>query len=104
MIRVAGARDPWRGHLDLASLVVTRAGACPSLRLPPEQARILLRCRRPLSVAEITTELRLPLDTVRALLGILSQAGLIDVLELPSQVGRPSRELLQKLLAALHAL
>ncbi|WP_207922809.1 DUF742 domain-containing protein [Micromonospora sp. KC606] len=104
MSPVTGARDPWRAHLDLASLVVTRAGACPSLRLPPEQARILLRCRRPLSVAEITTELRLPLNTVRILLGMLSQAGLIDVLELPSHVERPSRELLQKLLAALRAL
>ncbi|MFF3853931.1 DUF742 domain-containing protein [Micromonospora sp. NPDC002575] len=91
-------------RLDLASLVLARPGTGRLPRLTPEQARIVRRCRRPLSVAEIATDLDLPVDAVRVLLDGLRRAGLVEVRDLPSRDGRPSLELLERLLAALRAL
>ncbi|WP_353899533.1 DUF742 domain-containing protein [Micromonospora harpali] len=89
---------------DLASLVLARPGTGRLPRLTPEQARIVRRCRRPLSVAEIATDLDLPVGAVRVLLDGLRRAGLVEVRDLPSHDGRPSLELLERLLTALRAL
>ncbi|SCF04330.1 Roadblock/LC7 domain-containing protein [Micromonospora haikouensis] len=88
---------------DLASLVLARPGTGRLPRLTPEQARIVRRCRRPLSVAEIATDLDLPVGAVRVLLDGLRRAGLVEVRDLPSHDGRPSLELLERLLTALRA-
>ncbi|WP_343449848.1 DUF742 domain-containing protein [Micromonospora oryzae] len=88
---------------DLASLVLARPGTGRLPRLTPEQARIVRRCRRPLSVAEIATDLDLPVGAVRVLLDGLRRAGLVEVRDLPSHDGRPSLELLERLLSALRA-
>ncbi|WP_431893081.1 DUF742 domain-containing protein [Micromonospora haikouensis] len=90
-------------QLDLASLVLARPGTGRLPRLTPEQARIVRRCRRPLSVAEIATDLDLPVGAVRVLLDGLRRAGLVEVRDLPSHDGRPSLELLERLLSALRA-
>ncbi|NES26521.1 DUF742 domain-containing protein [Micromonospora terminaliae] len=92
------------GQLDLISLVVTRRSVPPSARLFPEQARIVDRCHRPLSVAEVAADLELPLGTVRVLLGDLLEVGLIETHEPPSLSGAPSRELLEALLDGLRTL
>ncbi|MFG3600473.1 DUF742 domain-containing protein [Micromonospora chersina] len=92
------------GQLDLISLVVSRRAAPASAQLFPEQARIIERCHRPLSVAEVGAELELPLGTVRVLLGDLLEAGLIETHEPPSLSGAPSRELLEALLDGLRTL
>ncbi|MFE9959387.1 DUF742 domain-containing protein [Micromonospora sp. NPDC005299] len=92
------------GQLDLISLVVARREAPASTLLFPEQACIIERCRRPLSVAEVAAELDLPLGTVRVLLGDLLEAGLIETHEPPSLSGAPSRELLEALLDGLRTL
>ncbi|MFC8847269.1 MULTISPECIES: DUF742 domain-containing protein [unclassified Micromonospora] len=91
-------------HLDLASLVLARPGTGRLPRLTPEQARIIRRCRHPLSVAEIATDLDLPVGAVRGLLDGLRRAGLVEVRDLPSHGGRPSMEVLERLLTALRAL
>ncbi|MFI7436617.1 DUF742 domain-containing protein [Micromonospora haikouensis] len=96
-----GATEP--EQLDLASLVLARPGTGRLPRLTPEQARIVRRCRRPLSVAEIATDLDLPVGAVRVLLDGLRRAGLVEVRDLPSHDGRPSLELLERLLSALRA-
>ncbi|WP_431975178.1 DUF742 domain-containing protein [Micromonospora haikouensis] len=88
---------------DLASLVLARPGTGRLPRLTPEQARIVRRCRRPLSVAEIATDLDLPVGAVRVLLDGLRRAGLVEVRDLPSHDGRPSLERLERLLSALRA-
>ncbi|MCW3816261.1 DUF742 domain-containing protein [Micromonospora sp. DR5-3] len=92
------------GQLDVISLVVARRAVPDSAQLFPEQARIVERCRRPLSVAEVAAGLDLPLGTVRVLLGDLLGAGLIEMHEPPTLSGRPSRELLEAILAGLRAL
>ncbi|MET8832621.1 DUF742 domain-containing protein [Micromonospora sp. NPDC004540] len=92
------------GQLDLISLVVARRSAPASAQLFPEQARIVERCNRPLSVAEVAADLQLPLGTVRVLLGDLLAAGLIETHEPPALSGVPSRELLEALLDGLRTL
>ncbi|SCF37945.1 Protein of unknown function (DUF742) [Micromonospora viridifaciens] len=102
---VTGGRiAPDQGQFDVVSLVVTRRAAPAAARLFPEQARIVERCQRPLSVAEVAVDLNLPLGTVRVLLGDLLQAGLIELHEPPTLSSRPSMELLAALLAGLQAL
>ncbi|MEU1685498.1 DUF742 domain-containing protein [Micromonospora sp. NPDC005707] len=92
------------GQLDLISLVVARGVAPTSAQLFPEQARIVERCHRPLSVAEVAADLELPLGTVRVLLGDLLEAGLIETHEPPALSGAPTRELLEALLDGLRTL
>ncbi|MGR6317050.1 DUF742 domain-containing protein [Micromonospora soli] len=102
---VTGGRiAPDHGQLDLISLVVARRAIPAGAQLFPEQVRIVERCQRPLSVAEVAAELDLPLGTVRVLLGDLLGAGLIELHEPPTLSGVPSRELLEALLAGLRTL
>ncbi|PSK65790.1 hypothetical protein B0E53_02218 [Micromonospora sp. MH33] len=92
------------GGLDLITLVVARRAAPATAQLFPEQARIIERCHRPLSVAEVAADLGLPLGTVRVLLGDLLAAGLIETHEPLTLSGVPSRELLEALLDGLRTL
>ncbi|MGY0008122.1 DUF742 domain-containing protein [Micromonospora sp. I033] len=92
------------GRLDLISLVVARGAAPATAPLFPEQARIIERCHRPLSVAEVAADLGLPLGSVRVLLGDLLAAGLIETHDPPTLSGMPSRELLGALLDGLRTL
>ncbi|GAB2964667.1 DUF742 domain-containing protein [Micromonospora polyrhachis] len=100
-----GRAQPAPGGLDMISLVVTRAAAGPlPAELSPEQALIVERCTRPLSVAEIAAELDLPLGTVRVLLGDLLEARLIETYEplvLDDSVGE---DMLEAVLAGLRLL
>jgi hypothetical protein len=58
-------------------------GGAPSaadrLRLEPEHLRLLARCRRPVTVVELTAELDLPIGVVRVLLADLTDRGLARV-------------------------
>ncbi|MFU8853958.1 DUF742 domain-containing protein [Micromonospora sp. SL1-18] len=92
------------GQLDLISLVVARRAVPASGQLFPEQARIVERCQRPLSVAEVAAGLDLPLGSVRVLLGDLLGAGLIEMHEPPTLSESPSEALLEALLVGLKAL
>jgi hypothetical protein len=98
-----GRTAPDRGGLELIT-VVRALGRVPANGLPPEQAEIMRLCREPLSVSEIAAHLRLPLGSVRVLLGDLRDAGLIAVPEQDPLAGQPSRELLQRVLTGLMAL
>jgi hypothetical protein len=61
-------------------------------------------CRKPLSVSEIAAHLRLPLGSVRVLLGDLRDAGLIAVPGPKAAADQPSQELLERVLSGLMAL
>lgn len=98
-----GRTQPVRGRFDLITLVVARPLPAPAT-LPPEQARILALCRRPLSVAEIAAYLNLPAGTVRVLLGDLLDARLIETRDPPPVLDAPSEDLLEAVLAGLRAL
>ncbi|MCH0540795.1 DUF742 domain-containing protein [Streptomyces sp. MUM 203J] len=55
--------------LDLVTLIVAKAGAKPGMQ--PEHASIVRLCQSPLSVAEISAYLSLPVSVVTVLLGDL---------------------------------
>lgn len=104
LFAMTGGRTlPDRGGLELITVVRALTPAPPS-GLSPEQSEIMRLCRKPLSVSEIAAHLRLPLGSVRVLLGDLRDAGLIAVPEAGAAADQPSRELLERVLSGLMAL
>lgn len=101
-----GRTRPVRGQFDLISLVAATPATKEAIsELSPEQAQIVLNCRRrPLSVAEVAAGLNLPLGTVRVLLGDLLDAGFIETHEPVVLADLPSEDLLEAVLAGLRAL
>lgn len=70
----------------------------------PEHEHILEMCRLPLSVAEVASELDLPVGVVRILLGDLLDNGLIDVRR-PARVAQfPHAGVLKEVIDGLSAL
>lgn len=61
--------------LDLASLVVSTDTAVDEATIEPEQLRMLVLCRIPQSVAEVSSSLDMPLAVVKVLLGDLITRG-----------------------------
>jgi hypothetical protein len=73
-----GRTRPSRGEFDLITIVVATQRSAPAdAGLGPEHRAIMHRCQRPLSVAEIASQLDLPVGTVRVLLGDLLAESLI---------------------------
>ncbi len=72
--------------------------------LEPEHLRILGLCRRPVTVADLTSDVGLPLGVVRVLLGDLRERGLITVRR--QEVRSPARDerILRTVLDVLHTL
>src|SRR3569833_3814941 len=78
---VTRGRTRSRGRpLDLIAVVV---GGVPStadrMWLEPEHLRLLARCRRPITIADLASDMDLPLGVVRVLLGDLRDRGLARV-------------------------
>jgi hypothetical protein len=74
----SGRTRPTRGEFNLITLIVaarSTTGADSSLQ--PEHSVIIRLCQRPVSVAELATNLDLPVGTVRVLLGDLLDRGFI---------------------------
>jgi hypothetical protein len=102
---LTGGRTTAGHRLDLVALVV---GALePVTGMQSEQARILRLCAAtPVSVVELSAELRLPVTVVLILLGDLLDAGHITVRH-PARTDprdRPSPELLKEVLRGLQTL
>ena len=90
---------PWE-----AIVTVTRVGLDARFRLRFEQGQIVDLCRRPVSVAEVAAYLRVPLGVARLLVAELRAAGMVTT-HVPrhGRDGRPSGEVLDRLLAGLRA-
>jgi hypothetical protein len=78
----AGLRRPEAGdqreELDLiTTIVAARPASTLDDELGSECSRIMGMCQRPLSVAEVSSQLKLPVGIVRALLSDLLQRGLL---------------------------
>jgi hypothetical protein len=74
----SGRTRPTRGEFDLITLIVAARGSgAADSSLQPELLAIIRICQRPVSVAELATELDLPAGTVRVLLGDLLDRGFI---------------------------
>jgi hypothetical protein len=97
--RSIGEDLPWE-----AMVSTTDAGvdALPGLRF--EQARIVALCRDPVSVAEVAVELHVPLGVARVLVSDLNTGGMLSVHRTVVDAdGRPSTDVLERLLAGLRA-
>ncbi|WP_035841539.1 DUF742 domain-containing protein [Kitasatospora azatica] len=91
-----------RTSIDLVSLVVARIG--PDPMTPPEQAAILRLCETPLSVAEISAYLRLPVSVITLLLADLLTAGAVQVRGPVPVAVLPDRELIEAVIDGLQRL
>jgi Protein of unknown function (DUF742) len=100
-----GRTRPSEGNFDLIAVVVaTQPSSTARNDLQPEQVAILSLCQRPLSVAEVSAHLHLPLGTVRVLLGDLLAARLI-LTSGPRPAAQPQRHhLLKAVINGLHSL
>jgi len=103
---VTGGRTRSQGaQLDLVAVVI---GSVPSMAdrglLEPEHMRMLARCRQAITVVDLASDVDLPLDVVRVLLGDLIDRGLVRVnAPAPSEFAR-DEAVLRMVLDELHSL
>jgi hypothetical protein len=91
--------------LDMISVVIAAKRAeVDEMALEPEQIRILELCRRPLSVAELSAHLDIPVAVVKVLLSDLLNRGLA-LARAPYTAKSPvSRDVLQAVLDGIQRL
>jgi len=90
---------------DLVSLIETTADpVLPSMDLGPEHLKIRHICARPLSVAEVASDLDLPVDVVRVLLGDLLGHNLIHSRRAAAGSAAPDVGLLEEVIDGLNEL
>jgi hypothetical protein len=100
--RTVPASGPFVGLID----VVMAAGdplAPADARLGREHRRILSRCRQPITVVDLASDVDLPVGVVRVLLSDLSQYGMLRVVA-TSPEPEKSERLLRDVLDALQEL
>jgi Protein of unknown function (DUF742) len=102
----SGRTRPTTGDFDLITLIVaTYPVSAVKDPLSPEHRYIIGLCQRPLSVAEVSAHLNLPLGIVRVLLGDLLDRGLIlargPSLSSPEE---PSQRVLEAVINGLRSL
>ncbi len=103
-----GRTEPAAGEiLDVIAVVVDSgqpvAGDDP-LAFSPEHRRIQGLCQRPTTVADVASDMTLPVGVVRVLLADLIQQGRLTVLPQRPVGEQPSPELLKEILHGLRAL
>ncbi|MFI5672693.1 DUF742 domain-containing protein [Streptomyces sp. NPDC051704] len=96
---ITAGRTVIRLELPLEALVVT--GHRPQAGTgQPEHDRILALCVRPVSVAEVSARLEVPLGVARVLLSDLCGTGLVSVVDPAGE--RPTTALMERVLSGLH--
>lgn len=87
--------------------IVVRSDTGTQARLTLERGAILRWCATPMSVAELSAHIHVPVGVARVLVGDLAGAGFVQ-LHLPlvdvTDGGPPEREVLERCLAGLQAL
>jgi Mn-dependent DtxR family transcriptional regulator len=71
--------------------------------LEPEQIQVLQRCRRPTAVADLASDLDLPLGVVRIMLADMRERGLITIGK-PPRIGLADPRVLKDVADALRRL
>lgn len=99
-----GRTRPPAPGLDLITLILTVEPAARAERLTPECAEILLLCRSPLSIAEISAALALPVAVVKILVSDLLDENLVVSRSSTWRSDIPDRELLEAVLHGLRRL
>ncbi len=114
-----GRTRPGRPDLGLIDMVAATTGAAGTVTgasgqgafspgegpaLPPEHRRLLELCRKPSALADIASEVDLPLGVVRVLIGDLCELGLVRVVRVAGQQAASQESVLRKVLDGLKAL
>ncbi|CAM3707507.1 DUF742 domain-containing protein [Nocardiopsis rhodophaea] len=91
-------------QLDMVSVVIAARAEVDEMSLEPEQVRILEFCRRPQSVAEVSSHLALPIAVTKVLIGDLIGRGYV-LARAPYTTESPvSRDILQAVLDGIQRL
>ena len=104
---LTGGRTRSSADLAIETIVRTnRRGLDPGSRLTLERKAIASRCLEPLSIAEISAHLHLPLGVARVLVGDMVAEGYLDChSNTAAESGaRPDVRLLERVLDGLQAL
>lgn len=100
-----GRTRPRGEPLDIvAILVATGRRTDEPGRLPREQRRLLMLCRRPHTVADLAAEMDLPLGVIRVLASDLLDAGLVGVQRWAPPTAHTDQSLLRRVLDELRVL
>jgi hypothetical protein len=100
-----GRTEPAGGEiLDLLALVVVTSEPAPAKGATPEHRRILALCERPARLADIASDLRLPVGVVRVLLADLIVDGSVRVVRQRPVEEQPGNDVLKEILRGLRAL
>ncbi|NJC83132.1 DUF742 domain-containing protein [Planosporangium mesophilum] len=100
-ILVNGRTSPRNTDLDLATQVI--ALPVDKSRLEPEYQRIVERCDRWMSIAELGAYLHRPLGITKVMVDVLLEQGFLGI-GAPAQQSIPDRAVLETVLAALERL
>jgi Protein of unknown function (DUF742) len=100
-----GRTRPRGEPLDIVAILVT-TGRSPAepLRLSRGQRHLLALCRRPHTVADLGSELDLPLGVIHVLVGDLLEQGLLEVRRAAPPTALTDQNLLRRVLDELRAL
>jgi hypothetical protein len=100
-----GRVAPTAGEFDLVAFVVaTVPGTPPAGRLHPEHHAIVRACWEPVPVAELASDLDLPIGVLRVLLSDLRSAGLIALYQPPAAEQSHDLDVLKAVVNGLRAL
>ncbi|XVQ09896.1 DUF742 domain-containing protein [Spirillospora sp. CA-255316] len=100
-----GRTVPTGEPLDIVAIIVATGRAPADLaRLSREQRRMLAACRRPYTLADLASELDLPLGVIRVLAGDLLAQGLLGVQQWEPPTAQVDQNLLRRVLDELRAL
>lgn len=98
-----GRTRPTRHDLEMITLVVAVTAEL-DMGMDPEYAHIVSICQQPLSVAEVSAMLKLPLVVIKVLLSDLIDRGHLIFRSPPQTSDYPSMELLQAVLDGIRRL
>ena len=102
---VTGGRTSASVQLEIETMIKRVDGRAVDGGLVPESRSIVDLCHQPLSIAEISAHLHLPLQVVKVLTGDLMTAGLVASHNPTAQPnGRPDLALLERVLEGLQSL
>lgn len=102
---ITGGRTRSTLDIPLETIIVTTHKGDESInRLTLERGRIVEMCRQPLSLAEISAYLHVPLGVARVLVGDLTEEGFVEFNRPRPSGERPDLKLLERVLDGLQAL
>jgi Protein of unknown function (DUF742) len=101
-----GRTRPAGDRLDLIAIVTAANGARPDsqMGLDPEHLTLLRLCRLPVSVADLASDLDLPVGVVRILIGDLRERSLVRVHNPIPPARLPDVRILQEVVDGLRRL